>query len=342
MEKKICLNGTWDFAPGALAEVSDDSWLRDAIKVPSPFSVNGFCAPHESKDCGEMTVNRGADMRLYPQYPVEWDELTKGSYRRTFAVPDEKKRVFLRFDAVAFISEFYVNGVCLKKEEEAFLPIEFEITDQVKFGQENEVVVYCRDYSELQYTDTKGGRRFDVPRGSFWGFFALGIWQDVWMILRDESYISDAFAVTDVEKHRLTVNVETKDGCAEDRIRISMKKWNTRETYQTILEGPVGKLVWEYDPDSIQLWDIGQPNLYMLRTELIRSGAVADEKEIRIGFRSFRVEGKHFWLNGRLLNLRNDSWHYMGYSVQDPAYAKAMYEMELAANVNNVRLHAQP
>ncbi|MBQ7839152.1 MAG: hypothetical protein IJ390_01485 [Lachnospiraceae bacterium] len=358
MEKKICLNGTWDFAPGPLNEGKQEDWKKGAIKVPSPFNVNGFAAPYETATCGETSVIRGADMRLYPQYPVEWDDLKEGSYHRHFFVPSDKKRVFLRFDAVAFESEYYINGVCVKQEWEAFLPIEFEITEHVRFGEENELVVYCRDASRFSYEDARGQTRFEVPRGSFWGMYALGIWQDTWLIFRDEVFISDVFAVPDTDLHTLTVSVETDGGSSADEVRLSLKAWNVEEPYRTIaqercgaiVQEPCGaidepcsqKIVWQYDPDSIRLWDIGAPNLYMLRTELVRDGAVLDCRETRIGFRSFRAEGKYFLLNGRKVNLRCDSWHYMGYSVQDMAYAKALFEMEKQANVNIVRLHAQP
>lgn len=342
MEKRICLNGTWDFAPGALNTVRAEDWKEGAIKVPSPFNVNGFSAPYQTNTCGESSIIRGADMRLYPQYPVEWDDLKEGSYRRRFFVPSDKKRVFLCFDAVAFESEYYINGICVKQEWEAFLPIEFEITEFVRFGEENELVVYCRDAARFAYKDARGQTRYEVPRGSFWGLFALGIWQDTWLIFRDEVYISDVFAVPDTKQHTLTVSVETDGGMPEDEVRLSLKPWNTQEPYQIIARKCCKKVIWKYDPDDISLWDIGQPNLYMLRTELLRDGIVLDCQETRIGFRSFCIEGKHFLLNGKKLNLRCDSWHYMGYSVQDPAYAKALFEMEKQANVNIVRLHAQP
>ena len=53
-----------------------------------------------------------------------------------------------------------------------------------------------------------------------------------------------------------------------------------------------------------KLWSIEQPNLYVLRTEVMRGNRVVDTYETTFGFRSFHFDAQTgFWLNGK--NMKN-------------------------------------
>lgn len=72
---------------------------------------------------------------------------------------------------------------------------------------------------------------------------------------------------------------------------------------------------------DIKLWDIDDPNLYEVKTELLVAGEVVDEKVVTTGFRSavFRADG--FYLNGRKVKLRglnrHQSYPYVGYAMPE-------------------------
>ncbi|MCL2488340.1 MAG: hypothetical protein FWE80_06620, partial [Oscillospiraceae bacterium] len=193
MRNTTCLNGFWDFSPASSLEEAPPAAYDGRICVPSPFNVNSFSHSYNKHIAGESVTVQGGDFRLYPEYPVEWDSAQAGYYRRTFTVPAEAagQRVFLRFDAVAYRSRYWVNGQQIGEDCEGFLPIEWEITDFVKFGAENELVVGAERLSMLVWKDADGRNRCDYPHGSFWGGHIAGIWQDCWLDIRPAIFVPD-------------------------------------------------------------------------------------------------------------------------------------------------------
>ena len=174
MEKKLCMNGFWDFTTDISMDAKGaadwpEKWNSHKIHVPSPYNINGFSGGRTKKIADESFYVRGGDFCLYPDYPREWNDARCGAYRRTFPVPEESrgKRIFLHFDAVAYHSRFFINGEFVREEVEAFLPIEIEITEYVRFGEENEIVVIAENSKGYMYKDEKNWNRIDYPKGSF-------------------------------------------------------------------------------------------------------------------------------------------------------------------------------
>ena len=345
---KLCLNGLWEFAPssGAITDLPD-TFDRIPIKVPSPYNINAFQPSHLRRYAGsEEVFVQGGDFRLYPEYPVRWEKAKCGFYRRSFALKKENgRRYFLRFDAAAFHCFFYLNGVLLRETTEGFLPIEIEITETANDG-ENILLVACESAGYLNYKGMDGRNRLDYPRGSFFGEFVSGIWQDVWLISRPDSHITDLFPVTDTRDRSLTVKTEAEapEGAS---LSFFLKKWSPDGNHggeRALGSCPVGgnPFVWHWEKEEIDLWDSFEPNLYLLTAVLEKDGTTLDRKTVRIGFRTMWAEGEKLILNGRPIRLKIDAWHYLGYSVQTPGFARAYYDMAKDAGVNIIRLHAEP
>ncbi|MCL2404498.1 MAG: hypothetical protein FWC92_03005 [Defluviitaleaceae bacterium] len=337
-----CLNGLWDFSCGESLSVLPSTWEDVRIIVPSPYNVNRFAQGYNKSTAGEEYHVSGGDFKLFPDYPLHWDTAKCGFYRRNIFIPEDSrgKRLFLRFDAAAFKTVFWLNNKKIAEDTEAFLPIEIEITNHVVYGKDNELIVGTEVASAMKYKDENNRNRLDYPQGSFWGDQVAGIWQDVWLLARPMEYISDVFAVTEVANNLLKVK------CAyvgDDGLCIGLHL-DSRQISEPVTCNNTGEITikWNYNDGDINLWDIGCPNLYILKASLYKNGSLIDETEIRIGFRSFTASGNKFYLNGRVINLRNDSWHYMGYAVQTEEFARDYYRMARDANVNIIRLHAQP
>ncbi len=91
----VCLNGSWKFMPieGMHTELpANPSWEKVAVKVPSPWNVNGFAGG-----------GRGGDFVTYPGYPKKWDTVRAGWLMRKlpYNAAWKNKRLILHFDAVA-------------------------------------------------------------------------------------------------------------------------------------------------------------------------------------------------------------------------------------------------
>jgi beta-mannosidase len=93
----------------------------------------------------------GVDSSSWPQMqlPTNWYLTEVGDFfgaiwfRRTFHVPAELTggRLFLRFGAVDYLADVWVNGVFLGSHEGMFNPFEFDVTDHLDLDGPNVLVV---------------------------------------------------------------------------------------------------------------------------------------------------------------------------------------------------------
>lgn len=348
--QNICINGLWDFCPGdGSLNRMPEKW-EEKIVVPSPWNINSFSAPQEFNFQKECVFLRGGDFDLFPQYPKIWERAESGWYKTEFYIPEEWKgnNISLCFNAVLYYSEYYINGHLIAADRDGYLPFEFNIESFIKWGETNELIVGAIKMSQFKITLPSGEKRYEFPTGSFW-YEMGGIWQDVFLKVYPATYLSDVFVTADIEVCTIDVK-STLSGLDLENFSLEyvLIDCNTGESVilgnQWDLNG--NNVAYAYDYSEVQknikLWWPHAPNLYKLEVILKKDGIGIDKKTTRFGFRSFKIQGKKFYLNGIPYNLRNDSWHYMGFAYQTEEYAKLWYKMEKAANVNSIRLHAQP
>lgn len=350
--ENICLNGLWDFCPGdGSLDKIPDVWEETKIKVPSPWNINSFASPKESKFGTENVLVRGGDYRLYPEYPVEWEQAESGWYRTEFFVPEhwDGSEITLCFNAAHYYSEFYINGRFVTSDRDGFLPVEFSITDSVEYGQVNELVVGVKKYDAFKIVTPEGKVKVDFPIGSFWGMHIAGIWQDVFLKVYPKIYIKDVFVHTDVTESKMTVesalyglNIEAYE------LQYVLREYKGERSvimgYSKVSDGNSkhrAEFNYHNIPMDIRLWWPHDPKLYVLEVFLILNGEILDIKTVRFGFRTVGIRGHKFYLNEIPYNLRNESWHYMGFAYQTEEYARLWYKMAKDANANCIRLHAQ-
>ena len=89
-------------------------------------------------------------------------------------------------------------------------------------------------------------------------------------------------------------------------------------------------------------WDTENPNLYALLVTLEQDGKTIDRKYTRFGWREFKIKNGDFYLNDRKIQIKGDSWHFMGIPQLTRRYAYAWYRALKDAGGNGVRLHAMP
>ena len=66
-------------------------------------------------------------------------------YRKHFTVPADlaNRKVFVEFEGVRQRGRVYINGVDVGMSESGFVPFGFDLTPNVKFGQDNVLAVVC-------------------------------------------------------------------------------------------------------------------------------------------------------------------------------------------------------
>ena len=123
-----------------------------------------------------------------PYIHHEWNPV--GSYKRTFKVPAgwKGKEVFLQFGAVSSAFYVWVNEQLVGYSEDSKVPAEFNITKYLKKGN-NSLAVEVYRWSDGSYLEDQ----------DFWRL--SGIQRTVFLHARPKTYISDFFAVGDLENN---------------------------------------------------------------------------------------------------------------------------------------------
>jgi beta-glucuronidase len=138
------LDGLWKFARSNPFQPSEGLTKKWYSKDLSDFTeVINMPVPSSYNDIGE-------DAELRDHVGTVW-------YERKFFVPKswQSQRVWVRFGSVHYESYVWINGENVARHAFGHLPFEAEITNQLKFGQENRITVLC-DNVLLQTTIPQG------------------------------------------------------------------------------------------------------------------------------------------------------------------------------------------
>lgn len=376
---EMCLNGSWQFQPvplpadfrqnvgkpPSLPEADPGKWESTPIRIPSPWNVNAFPYGPSAPD----RLGPGGDFRAFPSYPAAWDKAEMGWLRKTFAVPAQwkGKRLILHFEAVAGQTQVIVNGRKVGENFELFLPFDVDVTDAVREGGENELLVGVRR-AELFCNNGPMGKRSFVA-GSMWGESIVGIWQDVFLQAVSPVRVADTLVQSLVDADALQADLTLRNDTKEEQkveVGGTVQPWVNLAGAET-LSAPEPK--WKLDPAVMEIapqsvtipaggtvkvslkdavkgklktWSPDAPNLYGLTVTVSQNGQAIDKKYTRFGYRQFKLGASHLELNGKEITMKGDAWHFLGVPEMTRRYAWAWYTALKAANANAVRLHAQP
>ncbi len=252
------LNGLWEYAPAAPGERPPSGReLGGTILVPFPV---------ESALSGVM---KSAD-RLW--------------YRRTFDVPKEwaGKHVMINFGAVDWEATVYVNGMPVGTHRGGYDPFSFDITDKLKPGKPQELLVGVYDPSDSG--DQARGKQVRSPGGIMYTS-TTGIWQTVWLEPVSPSHIADLLVTPDPGNASVSVTVRAEGAMAGDVVRVSVSA--AGKTAGTGSGAPGETL--SIPLPGARLWSPADPYLYDIRVTLERGGKTLDEAGSYFGMRSVRI-----------------------------------------------------
>lgn len=221
----FCLNGEWDYAICAKAEVSSYEGM-----IHVPFSPE--------------TALSGVERTVMPEDYLH--------YRKKLRLPDgfyePGQQVLLHFGAVDQECEVFWNGTRLGEHQGGYLPFTFDVTAYLQ--QENELRLTVRDFTE-QSPHARGKQKL-VRKGHMASIFytpSSGIWKTVWMEMVPQIYIRDVKLTPEFDSGCVKVELEIAgEGVKEPEIRVSFQG-NLLETVLTDLtseekKGTTGHLVY--------------------------------------------------------------------------------------------------
>ena len=232
-----------------------------------------------------------------------------GWYRKTIDIPADKQgqKVYLYFEGVYNRSEVFLNGQSLGKRPNGYISFMYDATPYIQYGQENVIAVRV-DHS--QYADSR------------W-YTGSGIYRDVWMVYANPVHIAQwgVYAYPEEVRNGYQLNVEVDINSEEVN--------NTSLTIVNELFSPEGKLVAKDSKrltakpgndnklitslkiNKPALWSLSDPNLYELKTTILRDGVETDQATTRTGFRTYTFDpNKGFALNGEWMKVKGVCIHH--------------------------------
>lgn len=303
----------------------NDGW--SFLKKPLNAKMDEFIT---SKDWEEVDLPH--DWLIYNT--LDLYENSIGCYRKRFTV---QKRVgqqfFLRFEGVYMDTTIYLNGEEIFVWKYGYSTFEIDLTKEIKDG-ENEILVKCV---------------YKSPNSRWYS--GAGIYRNVWLLQKPSTYlVSDGSYISTVKEDKqwsVLVDIEAiaKEGDQAGKIRHTVYDTAGNTVAQSEQDIVVTDQVTVDHQELIvkepTLWDIENPYLYEITSELIVEGVILDTTTQKLGFRTITINPDHgFFLNGRNIKIQGTCEHHdlgaLG-AAMNPVALRREFAMLKEMGVNSVR-----
>ena len=198
--------------------------------------------------------------------------------------------MFVYFGAANYFTRVYLNGQALGEHEGGFTPFNFEVTDQIREG-DNFVVA-----------EVNNARRRDaVPsvNTDWWNYG--GLTRDVMLVEVPETFIQDYFVqLAKGSSNEISGWVQLGGSSSAQQVTVEIPE---AEIKQTVTTDAAGRAEFRF-PAKLELWSPEHPKLYDV---VLSSGA--DKVHDAIGFRTIETRGTQILLNGKPIFLRGIAMH---------------------------------
>ena len=248
-------------------EIKTEKW--DCVDLPHDY----MAGDEPDRSCSEALG--------FCHYDNAW-------YIKRFDMPaeDEGKRIALLFDGVATHATVYLNGCLMKHNFCGYTPFEVDITDMLKYGEENSLAVYV-----------------NTQQHEGWWYEGAGIYRHVWMI-KTAPVAIDLWGVWACPKKKAdgnwVVDTETtvrNDTQNDESVRIVGEILDAEGSVVATAEasGEIeyrDKKVFRYSfaLDNARLWSPEDPYQYTMRTKVYCKSEETDCTTVKFGCRTIRTD----------------------------------------------------
>ncbi|HEX8756203.1 MAG TPA: beta-galactosidase GalA [Steroidobacteraceae bacterium] len=284
--------GAFAFATEAL----DDSAWR-SLDLPHDWAV-------------ELPFIRDEALQSHGYKPLgrNYRDTSIGWYRRTFEIPatDAARRIVLEFDGAFRSAAVFLNGCYLGRNDDGYVPFQFDISDFVNYGGRNFVVV-----------------RVDATYGEGWFYEGAGIYRHVWLTKTDRLHLGHADSVVRcrIGPGQAELALETRivnHGARSERARVRWaimdpdgRRLAAARTAEHLLRpGESATLATAATLRSPLLWSPDTPHLYSAVATLESGEHPRDAERIDFGVRTVEFDpDRGLMLNGNPLKIKGTCNH---------------------------------
>lgn len=345
LQTKFDYNANWEFVKDMDTTITPDLFTADAANL----------------DWEQIRLPHTANIEPLVIDNQQWQG--DSFYRKFFGVEpqQEGKYLALEFEGAMHEADVYLNGEHIYYNAGGYLPFVVDISDAVRFGEENVLLVKLNNEDNPQIPP---GKALEVLDFNYYG----GIYRDVHLIIKDKLRISHPIAADRVAGGGLYVWYEEVDS-ASATVAVQTDLQNDRTenaevVLKYILQDADGNSVAKASAEASmeagnhvlqtekmevlnpELWSPDTPYLYTLTVQLFENGKLIDSEQQEIGIRTFGFDDENqFTLNGERLYLRGTNRHqdypYIGYALSNEAQYRDAYKIK-EAGFNFIRIAHYP
>lgn len=294
------LNGVWKFmfldapeySPEGFYESGFDTASMDDITVPGNWQLQGYGKMHYSDLWYNFPINP-------PYVPTE---NPTGIYKRTFYVENSfaGKQIIIRFCGVDSAYHLWINGQEVGYSKGARNEAEFDITDLVRVGEENDITVRVYQWSDGTYLEDQ----------DMW--WESGIFRDVELIGVPKNGINDYKVEADLNDTYtdglLSVNASLR---SEEPVQVTFELLDAQgvSVLKETVASEGNKVAFKATVKEAEHWTAETPYLYKMLMTVEKDGEVIEVIPQNVGFRNIRLNGDTFLVNGVAIKFKGMNRH---------------------------------
>ncbi|HEY3332751.1 MAG TPA: glycoside hydrolase family 2 TIM barrel-domain containing protein [Capsulimonadaceae bacterium] len=333
----VSLNGQWEALPifGFTFTYPPpvDGWKAEKVPGTDSRVLDSPGGPYYPSPSEMFTADRKGFKR---------HDKIAAWFRRSFDGPigiPASQRLVLHFDGVAFRSSTWLNGKLLGESLIGHTPHEYDVTDIVKPGQPNLLVVGVAGRESIYDLSLKS---YLAPATGV----VAGIWGDVSLRIVPRVAIDDLFVKTSVRNKHIDLETTVVNKSLRPRTVLvegsiaddnGVLQCSIAPVSVTIAPGASSVVTLGKDWLAPRLWSPENPIIYSSSVRVREADRVLDESTQRFGFREFWIQGRDFMLNGVPIVIRRNSTLTM--VGGDPIMSEQEMRATAGRPFNTIRLH---
>lgn len=304
--------------------------------------------------------NDWRNARVGLSWNVQFDDMRNymgaAWYRTSFELNRflDTRHVLLKFGAVDYFCEVFVNGLSIGTHEGGYTPFSFEVTNAVHAGV-NQLLIRVIDppmdltqnralFPEMMYNEIPHGKQNWYVQNS-------GIWQGVRLELCPSIYLERLDVVSRIDGQfeliaRLAgVGLTASEGAIAGSTKLDIEILD--ETGRSVFASSQALATGSHTMSIVgqiqnpELWCPDSPSLYVISATL--KGAVQYHRRTRFGFRSFEARDGRLYLNGNpfymIAALDQDFYPETVHTPTSVEFVREMMVKAKALGLNMLRCH---